>query len=579
MAYVSSVASDVTTYEPVTTSGEVTFSGLGNGTDFTEIIEAQVAAQSYKLDEYEERLEEQEYVMEKLEALEDSFDELLDLLDELDEMDEFMAVDVSGGDDSINATATGDAGEGSHTVVVNQLAQADTWISSGYAFDSADDVVATADTTLTFTYGGNEVTIDVLAGTTVEELVDQINADSQANDYVTASLIDTGDGIYFSLVGEDTGADNAIVFTDTGTLTGITTANMTNTQAACDAQIKVDGFPAGEDEWISRSTNDIDDVIEGVSLELTDVTDEDGVRITTSYDEEAMAETITELVTQINSMIYDMQALTGRVTTYVTNDDGEQEEAPVIESYALDIMYAEFKNILSSIGTGFQRYDADTETGDPYTSLAQIGIETDAETDSDTYGQLLIDEDALEEALEEDPEAVAMLFAAENEVEVDGSSVSYISQIDGVTEAGTYDVEYTVEGGVVTSATIGGVAAEIDGNTILATEDSDAYGLYLEINDLNDGTHSSTVYIKEGKVSELSEAISEWTNGIDGTLTILKNSLESSMESLEDDIYYEQARLDAYETRLIEKYASLEATLSEYTNIESTLESLIAQLD
>jgi flagellar capping protein FliD len=87
------------------------------------------------------------------------------------------------------------------------------------------------------------------------------------------------------------------------------------------------------------------------------------------------------------------------------------------------------------------------------------------------------------------------------------------------------------------------------------------------------------VYIKEGKVSELSEAISEWTNGIDGTLTILKNSLESSMESLEDDIYYEQARLDAYETRLIEKYASLEATLSEYTNIESTLESLIAQLD
>jgi hypothetical protein len=41
-------------------------------------------------------------------------------------------------------------------------------------------------------------------------------------------------------------------------------ADFTETQSAQDSQIRVDGYPSGE--WISRSSNTIDDVISGFTI-------------------------------------------------------------------------------------------------------------------------------------------------------------------------------------------------------------------------------------------------------------------------------------------------------------------------
>lgn len=577
MAYISSVSSDVTTYEPVSTSGTITYST--SDTDWSEVVDSLVEAQTYRKDEYETRLAEQEYVLEQLEAFQDSLSELNTALEDLDSVDEFLNVEVSGGGDEIEVDATGSADTGTHIVVVNQLALNDVWINSGYGFSDTTDEVAEKDTTLSFSIDGTECSVDVQAGTTLEELVDQINADPDVSGLVTASILDDGSSQYFVLSSQETGADQSITITDTGTLTGITSGNLENTQAACDAQIKVDGFPSGDDEWISRSTNDIDDVIDGMTLTLNDTTDADGVRISTSYDEDALIENIETFVSAVNQAIVNLQALTGRIeTTYTTSDD-EEEVAPTIESYALDLMYSEIKYMLASVGQGFTRYDADTGTGDVYSSLSQLGISTDADEDSDTWGQLVLDDDELEEAVSANAQAVAALFAENDSVSISGSGLTYISSIETVTQGGEYEVDYEISDGKVLWATIDGVAMEIDGQTILAPDECDAAGLYLRVNETDDGTYSNTVGVKQGKIGELNTRVEEWNSSDGGTLSILIDSMEESIESLEDDIYDEEQRLDALETELLRKYAALEATLSTYSNLEAQLESTISSLD
>ena len=573
MTSISTLTTELTTYESV--SGDITFSGLGNGTDFTEIVETLVESESYRLEDYETKLEEQEYIVSLLEDLGDSLDALQDVLDEFDSLDSFLSMDVVASDDAVSAAATGDATATTHSIIVNQLAQADTWANTGTSFASTDTEVTAADTTLTLTYAGETLEIEVAAGSTLADLVAQVNA--QTGGSVKASLINDGLAYYFLLSGADSGADNALTIEDTGTLTGFDPSGFTNTRVCGDAQFKVDGFPPGTDDWISRSSNEIDDVVEGLSLTLQDTTDGDAVTLSLGYDEEALKENIETFLTEVNQIILDIQTLTGRVTTYVTTEDGDEEEAPYINNYALNMMYANIKTILSSIGTGFVRYDADSGQGDRYSTLSQLGVSTDSEAGSDSFGQLLIDDDELDAAIAEDAHAVALLFAASGETTSDGSGLAVISTIDKVTKAGEYEVAYEIQGGELISATVDGKTALVEGWTITAMA-GNAKGLYLTVIEGSDGAHTGTVNVRQGKVGELSDAIDDIIDQDNGTLTILITSCENNIETLEDDIYYEEQRLDNLESALVRKYAALDAALSTYTEMESTLESLIAQL-
>ncbi len=586
MSYVSSLSSDVTTYTSISTSGAITFSGLGNGTDFSEIIDATVEAESYKLDSYEEDQEEKEAIVEILESLSDLLDDLNSTLEELDEIDEFLAMSTTT-EDAFSAEADGDATPGTHTIIVDQLAQADVWVDTAYGFSSEDAVVASSATAFSFTYAGTSITLDIAAGTTIEGLVSAINTSSATTGKVTASLVYDGESYYFTLSGDDTGADNAISIKDSGTLTGLSVSNFTNTMTAQDCLFKVDGFPSGADDWIARDTNVVDDVISGVTLTFTDTTDSDGETLTVNYDTDALKENIETFLSEVNQIILEIQTITGRlnqnyengdaVDTGTDDEDDEEDEDITINSSTLDLMYNQIKSILSTSGLGFSAYDADADSGDLFSTLSQLGIYTDTEEGSDTFGQLQLDEDTLDEALDEDPAGVAALFSVNDVAESDSDSLQVISLINTVTEPGEYDVRYTVENGVLTSATINGEEAQVSGWTILGTDD-DSTGLYLQVVDQTDGDHSGSVRVKQGKIAELSEAISAMTADETGTLAILIDSYEQGIDDLEDRIYSETARLDALETYLTSKYATLDETLSYYTNLESTLSSLVESL-
>ncbi|MGE4291538.1 MAG: flagellar filament capping protein FliD [Desulfovibrio sp.] len=567
MTYISTSSSEVTTYESV--SGDISFDGLGNGTDFSEIIDATIDAESYLKEAYETQLEEQEYIVDMLDQLSDEFDALEEILEEFNTTAEFMEFSVTSTDDAISAVADTSTvpTSGTHTLEVGQLAESDIWINTSTAFDATDDVVTTTATSLTLSYAGEETSVDVPAGTTAEELVDLINA--AFDEQIEASLLNDGSQYLLTLSGVDTGADNAISIVDTGDLT-LTADGFENTQTACDAWLKVDGYPSDADEWITRSSNEIEDLITGLDLTLTDVTD-GAVRLTVGYDTDAMTEKIETFVESVNQIILDIQTVTGRITTYVENDDGEEEEAPAVKSYALDIIYAELKNVLASSANGST--DSDT-----YSVFSQIGISTDSDEDSETFGQLLLDSDELAEALDNDPKSVAELFAATDEAVCEDGQVAYESMVEGITETGDHDISYVVENGVLVSATIDGEEALIDGWSIEGSADTDAQGLRVSVLDQADGTHDTSLSIKQGKVSELIDALEKWTDSENGTLTILITYCEENIDSLEDQIDSETTRLSALETSLNRRYSSLDATLAEYEALSDTLESLIDEL-
>ena len=456
---------------------------------------------------------------------------------------------------------------GTHTLEVGQIAENDIWINTTAAFEESTDVVADEDTTLTLSYAGVEVEVDVAAGTTAEELTDLVNAAFE--DKIEASLLNNGSAYLLTFSGVDTGADNVISVVDTGSLS-FSSDGFENTQAACDAWLKVDGYPSDADEWITRSGNEIEDLITGLDLTLTDVTDGE-VRLTVGYDTDAMTEKVETFVESVNQIILDIQTVTGRVTTYVENDDGEEEEAPAVKSYALDIIYAELKNILSGSASG-------ATDGDTYSVLSQLGISTDADEDSETFGQLLLDEDELAEALDTDPRSVAELFASTDEAVCEDGQVSYVSMIEGITETGDHDISYVVEGGVLVSATIDSEDALIDGWNIEGASGTDAQGLLVTVLDQADGAHDSSLSIKQGKVVQLMEALEKWTDSDSGTLTILKNYCGENIDSLEDQIDSEEVRLSTLETSLNRRYSSLDSMLAEYEALADTLDSLISEL-
>jgi len=468
MGYVSSVSSDIQAYEPVSTSGEISFSGLGNGTDFKELIEVTIQSESFQKEEYEAQRAESEYIIDLLEQLEKGIDTFNDTLDKMDEPDEFYSMQGSSSGEEVDTEVSGEADVGTHTVLVDQLAQNDVWVNMDQGYASEKAIIADTATTLEMTFQGKTLSVDVAAGSTLEGLVNTINGSVAARDKVKADLIYDGNNYYFVLESADAGADNAITIDSTGALNGMFPAGFTNTQTGQDARIKVDGFPPGPDAWIERDSNSIDDVVDGITFNLKETTDSEGIRVHVDYDTDEIFDTITSFTESVNQIILDIQILTGRVT----EEENPEEKAYTVDSYALDIMYNEIKSILSSSAPGFVYYDED-EGGDYYTSLSQIGFSTDTDEGSDTFGQLLLDEDKLEEALKKDPKAVADLFSVRATGESDSDNFQVISIIDTVTPPGEHTIEYTVSGGTITSATINGEAAAVDGWAILGSgEDS-----------------------------------------------------------------------------------------------------------
>ncbi len=321
---------------------------------------------------------------------------------------ESKATSVSN-DDILTASATSSASEGSFYIVVRQLAMAQSDSSDG--FSSADDMVLTDGSTFSITQGGETVDINIEGDT--RSLNGLKNAINSSGLDVTATVIYDGTNYKLQVTSDETGTENAFTINDSGV--GL---NMTNKIAAQDALLNVNTTDASD--AITRSSNVIDDIIQGVTLNLKKADTGEQILLKIESDSSGLKERIQNFIESFNE------------ATNFLNEQfayNEQEgKAGVLSGEAVARKaQMDLLQIVSSRIEGI-----DDSSG--YKTLANIGITINEN------GNLEIDDSKLDDALTNNLTDVKRLFA--NVGTATSSDISYIGKSDG-TVAGRYEVVIT----------------------------------------------------------------------------------------------------------------------------------------
>jgi flagellar capping protein FliD len=181
--------------------------GLLTGIDTAKLIAQLMAVERRSLNVYEERISMWEERQDALSTLETKLTNLRSSVRALSDADELRAFSVASSDtDKLTADASYNAFEGNHTVVINQLANAERWVhATGKEY--AEDYVGAG--TFIYSYNHKETVLTTTSETTLEDFVGLINNDAN-NPGVTASLLYYNDAYHLVLNGNDAGTDYGI---------------------------------------------------------------------------------------------------------------------------------------------------------------------------------------------------------------------------------------------------------------------------------------------------------------------------------------------------------------------------------
>ncbi len=437
--------------------------GVGSGLDIASIVEQLVASEAVPketlLNAREAELQAELSAVGTFKAALSSFQ---DTFSSLSTATAFRQATAASSDSGVfTASASGEAIPGSYSIEVTDLAQAHKLASK--AFTNTTDTVGTGDLTFRFgTYDSDLNTFTANPERTIESITidgtnnslegirDAINA---ADIGVSASIVNDGSGYRLMFKSDSTGADNSIEITvnDTGdgnhlndsglsqlafdpTAAGVGTGkNLTQTSAAQDASFSIDGLP------MTRSTNDVTGAIEGVNLTLKGETSGTPALLTVSAITSTASNNVQAFVNAYNELETSLDQLTGY------NATTDQAGALLGDSLVNGALNG-IRNLITGSITGLSGQ---------YTSLAQLGISFQAD------GSLELDASTLNQALEDDPDAVARVFAAVGTPT--DSLVDYVSSTSD-TLVGDYAVEITqlATQGSFTGAAAGGFPLTVD---------------------------------------------------------------------------------------------------------------------
>jgi flagellar hook-associated protein 2 len=555
----------VSSYSAITKSGQTTFTGLGNGTDFNQLIAKLVAVEQTRVTKLQSWRQSWTKKQTAFDELSTALTELQSTLQGLDTLGEFMAKTTTSSDYTVlTATAGTGADNGSHVIEVKQLAAAKSMVTStGYSSKTSDINASNADVTFSYVYKGVTYTNNIGANCTLADLVNIINNDAN-NAGVKASVVDDGSLYYLKLSGTDTGADASLVIASNSGLAGFSNSDFDTVTSNCDALLKLDGWPSSY--YLTRSSNKITDLVDGVTINLAST---GSTTITTTTDTDTIKSNIQTFVKEMNTVRKLLQEL--------TQVDSSSNTASILTgNYGVQLIQSRLATVVATSGVGFN-YNEDT-----YSVLSQLGITTDAQEGSSTEGLLVIDDDTLDGILASNADAVSKLFSANYAGSTSSSELAISSYISGTTECGTYEVSYTTDAsGKITAATINGHPALFHSNSNIITGQHgyDEAGLAINCIDVTAGTHTGTVNLRKGKAGELVDVLDELIDPLNGPLVILDKNYDDIVSMIDDKIAFEKTRISNYSKRLRTKFAKVDALLGTYSNQQTALSSYIDKLN
>ena len=280
-------------------AGSITSLGVGSGLDLESLVQNLVAAESRPIQLLESRKADIDLKISAFGQVQNALSEFQTAIGALSTADAFRGVTANSSDDTVfTASASQSAVPGNNDIVVTQLAQNNKFATQ--SFTSESEVIGTGQ--LSFTVAGENFTIDITSeNNTLAQIRDAINAEND-NSSVQASIINIDEGSKLILTANESGVANQIVFTVTDDDTNDTddaglsqlVFGIQEIDPALDATFQVDGFD------VTRPSNQISDVIQGVTLELTGL---GSATVSVSEDLGVAKTTIDAFVTAYNTLI------------------------------------------------------------------------------------------------------------------------------------------------------------------------------------------------------------------------------------------------------------------------------------
>lgn len=538
----TTVSSTTSSTAATTGYSALSSSDSGTGIDYSLLIEAKVNARLAKADRIDTKITANEAkitaytdLQDKLQAVNDAIDGLRNRSVSTGASSNLFGQRTAyvGDDDVFSATVDDDTEVGTYSVVVQQLATKHKIAADGVA--SKTSALGYSGSFTLQAADGSAVTIAMDGDDSLTDLRDAINANKTTSG-VTASIVQVSDSSYqLILTANDTG--QAISMTDGGDgvlsslgLTDSDGAIKNELVAVQKAIVEVDGVT------ITRSSNTIDDAIEGVTLNLYSASPDTAISMEVSTDLSSIKSAITSFVDAYNEYRDFV------VTQQATTSDGTASSDATLFSDSL------LRQIVRSVNSALNT-SITTDDG-TVLSMASLGISFNS------TNELELDEDTLNSILSSDIDSVRQLLGLNMT-----SSSSQMSLLRYTSSASALSFTLDIvrgDDGTLTSASVDGDSSlfTVSGNRIIGATGTAYDGIVLVYSG-NSG--SVDIDFSQGLADKLFGVIDDASATYDSDLSTAIDDLETRDTELESRSTDIKTKAETYRSTLTAYYARLEA--------------------
>ncbi len=336
--------------------------------------------------------------------------------------------------DLVSASASSEAVAGTYTFTVEQLAQTHQMLSSGSADVSETEF---PEGTISISVGDADPVVIQTQGLTLSELRDAINSSGAG---VTAAIVNDGGGsnpYHLILSSETSGLAGKMTVTTTGGAPAFS-----ELQAAQDAEIVL-GSGAGA-VTIESGSNTLSDAIPGLTLHLLKA--ESGAPVSVSVSRDTSG-----IQSQVQSFVDAYNDLVSFFSEQFDYDPDTNATGTLFADYRLQSLQDDLAAAVSSEVIGLS---------DGPRALSDIGVRTSS------TGTLVVDSAALADALSQNPDGVAKVFAAVGEA--GDPEITYLSSTEDTQPSGS--AGWTVD--ITQAAARARVTAGVAQTDVLAADET-----------------------------------------------------------------------------------------------------------
>ncbi|MFN4126501.1 flagellar filament capping protein FliD [Pannonibacter indicus] len=555
MATVSSTTSTTTTASSYTysSSTDIDWSALvevavAAKTAPADAIDVKIAANEVKIAAYEEMQSLLQAITSAADAMRGTTNSIVTKDDVFSLREAYLTSSSSSvtASSAVVVTAENGAQTGTYDLQILQLAATQKVASSGFSSRSSD-----LELSGTFSIGleGMEsAEITVTEDMSLSEIASAINAES-ATTGVQASVVKVTESTYrLVLSGTETGKEislESISGDDIGQALGLTDSDgafASEIQAAKQAIISLDGIE------ITRSTNTIDDVLDGISFTIYQTTGSDAtISVEIANDLTSIKDTIVALVDAYNA--YREWALTQQA---VSSSGGAAADATLFGDSTLRSANNAVASALSTMIDG--------------SSMALLGLSYD------TSNYLVLNETTLNSVLLNDLDALEniLMFQFESSSE----DLVLLSRNSSMPSELTLDIQVDSDGNI-TSVSVNGDTSLF---TVSDTRIKGAEGtIYEGMTLVFTGSTSQTVTIQtsSGIVEKLYNSVDLYSNSSSGLVSGLIDNLTEKNEDYSTRAADIRSRAETYRTNLTNRYASYQAAIEAANSTLLYLEALL----